>query len=90
MNTKRKKRQSLSRPGFSRRDQFRVIRRPIRSAGDEPPADALQEEGAQEGAKEPAAAKEVEAGPEGRSLGDISEGVSARGARAFCDDNWGL
>lgn len=72
------------------RDQFRVIRRPVRSSGDEPPADALQQEGETEGAKEPAIVTEAEAGAEGRSLGDVSEGVSARRARAFCDDNWGL
>ncbi|XP_042208864.1 uncharacterized protein LOC121857078 [Homarus americanus] len=68
------------------RDQFRVIRRPIRSAEDETPA-----------SQKPDTEKEMtqkvkdllEGKLEGRSLG-FDDDFQGRGARAFCADNWGL
>ncbi|KAK3858088.1 hypothetical protein Pcinc_035697 [Petrolisthes cinctipes] len=55
------------------RDQFRVIRRPIRSAGEEEPASAP-----------------LNAAPEESGEEEMVAMVEGRGARAFCDDNWGL
>ncbi|XP_045599753.2 uncharacterized protein spz6 [Procambarus clarkii] len=68
------------------RDQFRVIRRPIRSVNDDalfPKGPAIQTEVRQ-------TLESLEEGKvEGRSLA-ADEGVQGRSARAFCDDNWGL